>query len=321
MESGADFQVRPRFAGLPTFAGMEGGLFPLVRRVRHSPCFASPVQLERVLCAKWCLTDPARLRLSDLAAESVVWPAPGAPELQDAGRETLRATLVNIGRVFAALWNNAFLRTFQPFIDLLDDTPNIPERYTVVYLVSRIEIALSCFAQAVFRSPVSPPVVATRGERRSASEWAGLLTAAILKAADTSRWELPPTREFFEFGGEFAYLFEKTPRDKVDRGRKKRVVGDVASSAATSSTLQKRQQTQKDDPSICYAMMATWLKAKKADGTAFKACARDPCRYSHDVKRLQTLSVEQLQHYANGSPPLFKESLLVAIQARFTLVK
>ena len=62
--------------------------------------------MERVLCAKWCLTDPARLRRSDLASESVVWPAPSAPELQDAGRETLRSTLINIGRVFAALWHN-----------------------------------------------------------------------------------------------------------------------------------------------------------------------------------------------------------------------
>ena len=101
------------FAGLPTFAGMEGGFFPLVRRVRHSPCLSSPGQVERVVCAQWCLTDPARLRLSDLAAEPVVWPAPSAPALQEAGRVTLRATLINIGRVLAAVWHTAFLGAFQ----------------------------------------------------------------------------------------------------------------------------------------------------------------------------------------------------------------
>jgi hypothetical protein len=305
------------FAGLPTFAGMEGGFFPLVRRVRHSPCLSSPGQVERVVCAQWCLTDPARLRLSDLAAEPVVWPAPSAPALQEAGRVTLRATLINIGRVLAAVWHTAFLGAFQPFIDLLDDTPNIPERYSVIYLVSRIEIALSSFAQVVFRSPGSPPVAGPRGGFRSASEWAGVLTAAIHKASDTSRWELPPTREFFEFGGEFTSLFAMTPRDKVDRGGKKRVVDVVDQSADTSSTLKKRPK----DDRICYTMMASWLKAKGADGKAFPACARDPCRFPHDIQRLQKLSVAQLQEVANRAPPRFTEGLLAAIQARAPLLK
>jgi hypothetical protein len=311
-------------AGLPSFSCMEGTVFPLVRRVHQSPCLSSAAQIERVLCAQWSLTDPTRLRLADLAAESIVWPAHTAPGLQFAGRETLSSTLINIGRVFAAIWDKAFLRAFQPFLDILDATPNIPDRYAVIYLVSRIEIALSCFAEAVFWSPASPPVVGTRRESRSPSDWASVLTTAISKAADTSRWELPPTREFFQPGGEFDSLFATTPvATKRSRGGKTRGKDDDAPSAAASTS--KRPRNSNDVPSSnvkpCYAMMASWLKAKDDDGAVFPACDRDRCRFSHDVKMFQKLSVSQLRDFAQKTPTLFKAGILAAIKVRAPVPK
>jgi hypothetical protein len=244
--------------------------------------------------------------------------------LQFAGRETLRSALFNIGRVFAAIWDNAFLGAFQPFIDILDATPNIPDRYAVIYLVARIEIALSCFATAVFRSPASPPVVGTHCERRSPADWASVLTAAISKAADTSRWELPPTREFFQPGGEFDSLFASTPvATKRSRGGKMRGKDNDEPSAAASTS--KRPKQPNDDPSSgirpCYAMMASWLKAKNDDGDVISACDRTGCRYSHDVKLFHKLSVSQLEDVARRSPMPFKAGMLAAIKVRASLPK
>ena len=312
------------FAGLPSFSGMDGTLFPLVRRVHQSPCLSSAAQIEKVLCAQWSLTDPTRLRLADLAAEAIVWPAHTSPGLQFAGRETLRSALFNIGRVFAAIWDNAFLGAFQPFLDILDATPNIPDRYSVIYLVARIEIALSCFAAAVFRSPASPPVVGTRRERRSPADWASVLSAAISQAADTSRWELPPTREFFQPGGEFESLFATTPvATKRPRGGKTRGKVDDEPSAAASTS--KRQKQPNDDPSSsvrpCYAMMASWLKAKNDDGDVFSACERNGCRYSHDVKFFHKLSVSQLEAFARRTPRPFRDAMLAAIKVRAPVPK
>ena len=98
------------------------------------------------MCAQWCLTDPARLRLSDLAAEPVVWPAPSAPALQEAGRVTLRATLINIGRVLAAVWHTAFLREiyFRPVLE-----PQGESVGAIVSVGSQVQQSGMCWVSAV----------------------------------------------------------------------------------------------------------------------------------------------------------------------------
>ena len=286
--------------------------FPLARRIRGLPLLQDEHLFRKVLMGHWNLADPARVRLHEVGVDVVPWPHHKEHAAQLAGRRRLVHTLEVLGVALAAIWSAEFKDVFVPFMEVLDACPCVADDYTVVYLASRVEHALSEFVNRVFGSLPKPSELK---DAQPPAEWAKVLLKMICAAADTTKWELPPTWKFFAYDGEFVNFFDsklvqthetRTGKRKKRGGLKNQTQGTPAVTPVTpvatvtpvdnvrpvKGSDQSATKTKKEkQPSnrVCHLAVAEWLKAKDDSGAALKCKHGPQCKYSHELTAVQAL--------------------------------
>lgn len=311
-------------------AGVTSNWFPLARRVQGASFLTKPDLFQRVVSARWRFSDHDRLRLVDIAEDPMPWPSAREHAAQPSARRRLRHVLQHLGAILAAIWDEAFLRVFDPFVTVLDASPNQCEDYTVIYLVSRVEHALAAFAEAVFGPPTVPlPPVEARLVRVPAS-WASELRSLVVSAADPARWEAAPTWRFFAFDGEW-YRFFRAPGEGSSGAANAPPRGEPpsapskASLAPTSgagppSSVQPRpsgdepqRSGPKEKPRVCFGALGSWLKAVDSDGKPVFCAHGESCSFSHSKRAFQRLKPAQLAAVVASSKPPLRTALETAL--------
>ena len=302
--------------------------FPMARRLRGTPLLSDEGLFRKLLMGQWALADPARLRLHELGVDPAPWPHYEDHAAQLSGRRRLAATLEYVGVSLAVIWSAEFKDVFVPFVDVLEACPCVADDYTVIYLVSRVEHALSEFANRVFGSLPKPPDYA--GAQLPAA-WAKLLKRFVVAAAETAKWEAPPTWKFFAYDGEYVSFFESPDAPPLVHRRNKKtkktgrdvpapvvLKGAGHEADANNSTA---TTTRKDDKNVklkrvCHLAVAEWLKAKDEAGALVKCGHGSKCIYSHDLAGVQALPAQGLSAFVESMKPTLKVLVLKVLENR-----
>ena len=312
------------------FSNLSDTTFAAVRRVRQAPVLQHLASFKKLLLARWRLSDPSRLRLAEVGVEVQAWPHQDNPAEREVGHRRLVETVNHLARLLSSLWDKSFADVFAPFLLVMEATPNVAERYSTIYLVSRLERALSFFAESVFdRQLVGASVDIPPNVAKPPSAWAEVLRAAVVRESTTELWEPVPTLAFFEFNGEHTTFAAKKKREGSPTGggasKRKRnknkpvVISETAPASATTvveSTAVSSSAPLAIQPrgvAFCFNHFGNWLGAQTANGPL--VCNRTQCRHSHDKAAYGRLTKAQAVSLVASWPSAVQPAILAAIDS------
>lgn len=327
-------------------------LFAGVQKIRDSWVLRDEPNFIRVIMARWSFCEGDRLRLVSFAGPGGNWPLRDEGQ-DDAGWMRLEGTLRLLSRILAAVWDESFKHVFMEAMELVSEQTLELRLYSVAYVVSRIEIAMSNFADVVFgprrkEGGVSASFPAQGGgvvvkKCESPADWARLLTNLVTDAVNMATWEPAPTIRFYARGGEYdSFVHPRHGWGGPTATTGAAVVGKVAAVATPDRTggdmSHKRpggppaSHEEKPDaalgssgadvtkkarlgsaPAICQRALAAYVKFKGEDGKVEPCPFGNKCRYSHDTTAMKMLTTHEAIAVCERMPSGKKEKVVECI--------